>query len=166
VNKRCECTLFTGRFSAVWEIREWMPEKDRGITERSSDYRRAALINRANSSCCEAKITEIMNHQRVMQSRAVYHSTTITLKTTKHSPNATETHEESWERSQPKSVQNKTYSSLHSTRSLAVAETARLPMRGAVLAKHKWKTIFCGYYTSIFNHSDVILPANLSNSVK
>jgi len=34
-------------------------------------------------------------------------------------------------------------------------ETMRL-LRGLVLAKCKWQTIFCGQYRSFFNHCDVI----------
>ena len=36
-------------------------------------------------------------------------------------------------------------------------ETVRL-LCGPVLAKCNWKTIFCGHYRSLFNHSDVIDP--------
>jgi len=34
-------------------------------------------------------------------------------------------------------------------------ETVRL-LRASFMAKYNWKTIFCGYYWSIFNHCDVI----------
>jgi len=34
-------------------------------------------------------------------------------------------------------------------------ETVRL-LRGSVLAKYNWKTIFCGHYRSIFNHCHVV----------
>jgi len=34
-------------------------------------------------------------------------------------------------------------------------ETVRL-LRGSVLAKYNWKTIFCGHYRAIFNHCNVI----------
>ena len=39
-------------------------------------------------------------------------------------------------------------------------ETVRL-LRGSVLAKYNWKTIFCGHYRSIFNHYNAISPKSI-----